>query len=515
MNDTSPPTKFTPGSAEEKAAFAAIQARMPELFRTVFPDPLLPRAVVVLPSLNFDREVMAKVPGQPHYEERLLCLLMLLRMPRTKLIYLTSTPISNDIIDYYLHLLPGVPTNHARARLHIVACHDASPRSLTEKLLERPRVLENIRELIGDPKLAHIAGFNITALERTLAVELGIPIFGCDPDLLYLGSKSGSRKIFREAGVKMADGIEDISDAAGVIEALAELKGRNPDLKRAVVKLDEGFSGEGNAMFRFDGAPTTGLKAWIKERLPALECEAKDMTCDEFLAKFDEMDGVVECFIEGEHKRSPSAQFRVNPNGELERISTHDQQLGGRSGQVYLGCNFPADPDYRLAIQEEGAKAAAILRDRGVWGRFAIDFISVHDKGAWDHYAIEINLRKGGTTHPFLMLEFLTDGKYDAKEGVFRTPQRSARSYYATDNLMSEAYRGLTPADLVDIAVLNGLHWDATTQEGVMFHLIGALSEFGKIGVVSVAATPAGAYALYQKAVKALDESSGSPAKSA
>ncbi|MGQ0742483.1 MAG: peptide ligase PGM1-related protein [Alphaproteobacteria bacterium] len=502
--------RLVPGSRDELAAFAALQARLPKLFEKVFPNPQLPRTVVVVPSISFDMDVMAKIAGGPHYEERLLCLLMLLRMPRTKVIYLTSLPIADEIIDYYLHLLPGVPPRHARSRMTLLACDDASARPLTAKLLERPRLLERVRETMGDPELAHLACFNVTHLERTLAVELGAPIFGCDPALLHLGSKSGGRKIFRETGVPLADGVEDIADETGLVEALCALKGRNRALRRAVVKLDEGFSGEGNAMFSFAGCPQSGrIETWVKNKLPEIACEAKDMKWEAFSTKFKEMKGVAEAFIEGKEKRSPSAQFRADPNGVLERLSTHDQVLGGPTGQVYLGCTFPADEAYRVAVQEEGAKAAEALRKRGVWGRFAIDFISVREGTGWKNYAIEINLRKGGTTHPFLMLEFLTNGKYEASTGVFRTRQGSPRSYYATDNLVSERYIGLTPADLIDIAVLNGLHFDATTQEGVMFHLIGALSGFGKIGVVCVAGTAARATALYQQAVSALDAAVG------
>lgn len=502
--------RFAPGSAEERKAFAALQARLPKLFETVFPNPLLPRAVIVVPSISFDQDVLAKVAGGPHYEERLLCLLMLLRMPRTKIVYLSSLPIADEIIDYYLHLLPGVPPRHARARLTLLACDDASPHPLSAKLLARPRILEHVREAMGDPELAHLACFNVTHLERTLAVELGVPIFGCDPALLSLGSKSGGRKIFRETGVPMADGIEDIADEQGLADALCELRGRNASLKRAVVKLDEGFSGEGNAMFSFAGCPESGrIQTWVKNKLPALACEAKDMGWDEFSTKFKEMKGVAECFIEGAEKRSPSAQFRADPNGVLETLSTHDQVLGGPTGQVYLGCTFPADPAYGLAIQAEATKAAEALKKRGVWGRFAIDFISVREGAGWKNYAIEINLRKGGTTHPYLMLEYLTDGKYDAKTGVFRTPQGSARAYYATDNLVSPRYVGLTPEDLIDIAVMNGLHFNASTQEGVMFHLIGALSEFGKVGVVCVADNSTRAMALYKKTIWALDSAVG------
>ena len=82
------------------------------------------------------------------YEERFLFLLMLLRQPRLRMIYVTSLPIAPEIIEYYLALLPGVIPSHARARLSLVAVNDPSPRSLSEKLLDRPRLLRRIAALI-------------------------------------------------------------------------------------------------------------------------------------------------------------------------------------------------------------------------------------------------------------------------------------------------------------------------------------------------------------------------------
>src|SRR4030095_15132253 len=145
-----------------------------------------------------------------HYEERLLCMLMLLRMPRTQVIYVSSTTIDPVIVDYYLHLLPGITGYHALQRLTLLSCYDASSKSLTEKILERPRLIERIRKSIPPGSAAHMACFNVTPRERTLAVRLGIPVFGCDPDLLDLGSKSNSRKIFRECGIPLAPGFEDL-----------------------------------------------------------------------------------------------------------------------------------------------------------------------------------------------------------------------------------------------------------------------------------------------------------------
>ena len=491
---------------EEAERFGALQNRLSSSFHEIFDSPKAPRTVLIVPSLSLDQQVMAKVSGVHHYEERMLCLLLLLRMPRTQVIYVTSTPISEAIIDYYLHLLPGIPSEHARRRLTLLSCNDGSPIALTRKILERPRMVERLRRAIPDLSSAHMTCFTVTELERKLALRLEIPIYGCDPSLLHWGTKSGSRKIFREAGVDMPLGYEDLTNADDIARALAELRSIKPELRKAVVKINEGFSGEGNAVFDLRDAPTgPALVPWMHSRLPSMVFEAHGMTWDLYQSKFHAMGGIVEEFIPGNVKESPSVQFRVDPVGRLEAISTHDQVLGGKNGQIFLGCRFPANEAYRSDIQASGSRAALALADKGVLGRFGIDFISVKEGDDWRHVAIEINLRKGGTTHPFLMLQFLTDGRYDPESGEFLTPAGRPRCYYASDNLESQKYRGLTPGDLIDLAVTNDLHFHAATGEGVAFHLLGALSEFGKLGLVCIGERQERADAFYRKTVDVLD----------
>ena len=158
----------------------------------------------------------------------MLSMLMLLRMPRTRVVFVTSTPLATSIVDYYLHLLSGVPTAHARARLTLLSANDASPLSLTAKLLERPRLLQRIRDAIGDPAQAHLSVFNATHLERDLALALDIPLYGCDPELLFWGTKSGSRTAFRRAGVMAPEGRENLRDVSDVADALVDLRRRAP-----------------------------------------------------------------------------------------------------------------------------------------------------------------------------------------------------------------------------------------------------------------------------------------------
>ena len=243
--------------------------------------------------------------------------------------------------------------------------------------------------------MAHLSCFNVTPHERTLAVKLGIPIYGCDPDLYHLGTKSRSREIFRECGIRTPDGFENLRDEEDIINALAELKTQKPDLQKAVIKMDDGFSGEGNAIFSYQQSPVSGnLKSWIKSSIQTIRCVADDLKYEQFMEKFASMrGGIVEEFLEGQVKNSPSVQCRINPLGKVDILSTHDQALGGESSQVFLGARFPADPAYSVEIGSMGHRIATRLRNEGVLGRFSIDFMSIKTDLGWEQYAIEINLR--------------------------------------------------------------------------------------------------------------------------
>jgi hypothetical protein len=493
-------------SPQELSAFSELQAHFPAMFREVFSDPKAPRTVVVVPSMSLDIRELEKISGVLHYEERMLCLLMLLRQPRTELVYVTSTPIDASIVNYYLHLLPGVPEFHASKRLHFVSMDDPSLVPLSKKILDRPWKLEEVRRSITYPRAAHMTVFNATAYERSLAVRLGIPLYACDPALSHLGNKSMSRALLRSVGLEVPYGFEDLHDSRDISEALVAISRHDPGVHWAVLKLNDGFSGEGNAIVDIRGLselPSPHLEA-MRRITTGLRFEASGETWPAYEAKLAAMGGIAEAFIDEPRRRSPSVQVRINPLGDVQLISTHDQLLSGPNGQIFEGCTFPAERRYRADLHEAGRRIGHVLRDRGVLGRFGVDIISVPTNGGWRHYAIEINLRKGGTTLPYLMLEFLTDGSYDARSGDFFTPTGDSRCYYATDNLVRSEYRGLTPEELIDRAVYHGLHYHAATQQGLVFHLLGAVTEYSKIGMVSIAPTLVGAREQYERAVAIL-----------
>lgn len=497
-------------SAEEIeiAEFETLKPRLASLWDSVFPGDEEAYTSVIVPSLTLDPAEMTKIAGIAFYEERLLFLLMRLRNPLAHVVYVTSQPIHPMVIDYYLQLLMGIPASHARARLTLICVYDSSPRSLTEKILERPRVVERIRASISDPEQAYLSVYNSTRLERSLAVRLGIPMNAPDPRLIVWGSKSGSRRLFREAGIDHPLGYEDLRTTDDIVSSLVSLHEQRPGLKYALLKLDHGFSGEGNARFEY---PAVVDRDSVRDALRKLQFSVKSESVPAYLSKFEKGAGVVEEMIEASEVRSPSVQLRINPRGEVILASTHEQILGGPQGQVFLGCLFPAHDDYRGQMQDVGIQVGYALAKKGVIGRLSVDFLATRNgpAGRWRITAIEINLRMGGTTHPMLALRFLTGGHFDPVSGLLHAPDGRAKYYRASDNVESERYRGLLPEDLIEIITTNRLDFNHRTGTGVLFHMIGAVSEFGKFGMTAIGNDRDEAERLFYRAIDVLDREAG------
>lgn len=492
---------------ERYERFTELQQRMSTVWEVMKLD-LGDESVVVIPSVTLDKAVASSGSLTQAYEERFLFLLLLLRQPRLRMVYVTSMPIAPTIVEYYLALLPGVIPSHARARLSLVSVNDSTQRSLSEKLLDRPRLLARIAAMVPNVSRSHLVPYNTTELERDIALTLGIPMYGADPRLADLGTKTGCRRIFAAVDVPYPQGVEDLHSLDELADAVCQMRSAKPEIAEVIVKLNEGVSGEGNALVDLTKLPSPGddeERDAVMERLASMQLEAAATPFQVYVDKFAERGGIVEERISGVEMRSPSVQLRVTPVGDVELLSTHDQLLGGASGQSYLGCVFPADPAYSRMITQHAAVLGERLAREGILGRFAVDFVVVRESdGSWTPYAIELNLRKGGTTHPFLTLQFLTDGRYDAEAGLFVTPQGREKHLVATDHLESPELRALSVDDLFDVVARHGLHFDQSRQTGVVFHLISCLTEHGRVGLTAVGDSPREAGATYRRAEEIL-----------
>ena len=488
---------------DEAKAYEHLKPRLAALWKEVFPRDDEAYTSVIVPSVTVDAEALARHAEALCYEEALLFLLIRLRNPRSRVIYVTSQPLPQAVRDYYLQFLAGIPVSHAAARLTLLSAHDTSRRPLTEKILERPRLLEKIKCGITNPERAYLTVFRSTPLERRLALRLGIPLNAADPEMEERLGKSGARKVLREAGVDVPPGSEELRDENDLVLALARLRREHPRARRALVKLDHSHWDEGDAVFTFPpSASETALRAAL--RVMALPIPGEDV--DQFLSRFARGQGVVEEFLD-DVAHVASGQARINPRGQTSLTSTHDEIRGGPHGLSSDGCRFPAHDTYRHAVQEQALAVGRVLATKGLVSRLSVQFMVRGGQGLGEFRlaASEVNLGVGGTTHPLLAVRFLSEGALDPKTGLFTTPAGRSKFYRATDHLRSEAYRGLSPEDLIDIATMNGLSYSHQTESGTLFYMLGALSEHGRVGMVAIGSSREEAEAVYRQTVATLD----------
>ena len=454
--------------------------------------------MIVLPSYSVSESILSHYGDRiPSLEHRYLnALLVAGRIESCEILFISTRGPDPAIVDYYLSIMPARIRGSARSRISLIEMDDGTPRSVAARLVDQPGVLEAIQRQIGD-RPAFMEPWNVTANEVALAVALGVPINGTHPRLRHLGFKSEGRRLMAAVGVPIPFGREDVRSVEDVVEAVRAIRGARPGAPGVVIKHDDSGAGDGNVVI--DLAPMAEASdpdAWLRTRIMGLpEWYLTDLAGG----------GIVEERIAGTRFSSPSAQVDIRPTGEVVVLATHEQVLGGEGGQVYLGCHFPADPAYAPALAGHAAAIGEGLARAGAVGRFSVDFVTAaDDEGDWSVHAIEINLRKGGTTHPYAALRNAVPGRYDPAAGRWLADDGSTRVYSATDNLVDPAWKGLDPAAVIETVKAAGLQFSPERGIGVILHMLSGLAIDGRMGLTAIAETVEDAAAMHESAAAAI-----------
>ncbi|MEJ0012920.1 MAG: peptide ligase PGM1-related protein [Bauldia sp.] len=117
-----------------------------------------------------------------------------------------------------------------------------------------------------------------------------------------------------------------------------------------------------------------------------------------------------------------------------------------------------------------------------------------------------MNLRKGGTTHPYAALRNLVPGHYDPKGGTWFNHAHEPRFYCSTDNLMDPRWYKL-PASVVIKAVNDtDLNFHHERSWGVVLHMLSCLAVDGRFGLTAIGTSAEHAQALYDQVRVVVDQ---------
>ena len=133
MTIPKPPYPWDISIDEELRQFELLKPRLESVWNSMTYKDDEPATSVVVPSLSLDQSELKRLAGSSFYEERLLFLLIRLRNPRARMVFVTSQPVHPFVLEYYFQFLAGIPGSHARSRLTLLCAYDASPRSLTNE----------------------------------------------------------------------------------------------------------------------------------------------------------------------------------------------------------------------------------------------------------------------------------------------------------------------------------------------------------------------------------------------
>jgi hypothetical protein len=186
-------------ASDPAAAFAQLQSRLRRMASVDNPARAAERTVLAIPSIDFDQGLLDRYAADvPALEERALYWLLALRRARVRVVVVTSLPVADEIVAYYLRL--AAEAAEVRSRVDLLSPDDDSPRPLALKLLERPDLVAALRELVPDRRSAFISPFNVRRCERDLALALDVPIYGVDDRFAGYGNEDGRQARVRAGG---------------------------------------------------------------------------------------------------------------------------------------------------------------------------------------------------------------------------------------------------------------------------------------------------------------------------
>lgn len=384
--------------------------------------------VVVVPSIDLDGDELKRIsPTIEFYEERQLYHLLLLSDPTFRVIFLSTHPICQDIVLYYLSLdqCSNSDLNDRLSRLFLLTPDDDGfpQATLSSKVVNDHKLMLTIREIVS--RVSHgsapSAGLNVfcgSDCADKLSSQLDMRLLEASGSTLYYGSKQGSRELFRSCNVPHAPGTPDVGDEdlltslpdaklsierhkfirspkALAIGIARQIVRKNVKPKKWIVKLNQGFSGKGNAVLDLQliqnrdyprsvsgDALVDYMANDIEDKLPEMkfECNCVSWNGNEYSgykSQIKRLGVIAEAFLEGDNQSSPSVQAVVeDTDGEyhVHILSTHEQIL---NGQIYYGCANPASDLYRHEILAHAKNIGYKLAHCGVVGHYAVDFFYI------------------------------------------------------------------------------------------------------------------------------------------
>ena len=137
-------------------------------------------------------------------------------MKGARVCYVTSMPIAESTIEYFLRIISTsaqMSLQDIKSKVFFVCCYDeSSKKTLSQKILERPLLLQKIKKWVRPTAKSYIQCFISSNLEKEISEQLAIPLFASPWEISYWGTKAGSKKLFKKLNLPQV-APQDVSES--------------------------------------------------------------------------------------------------------------------------------------------------------------------------------------------------------------------------------------------------------------------------------------------------------------
>lgn len=421
------------------------------------------RVVIHIPSLGYSiniRETMKDLSKRENYQIARLCDII---DDNVDVIYVSALQVTEETLQYYSKLFglrSAVNSGNSedssdfsqRYKIVVPEALNSFPThkmALSTLLKYSPKALNRIKNLIKG-RDAYIVPGVLHHDDLHIAEVLNVPILASEPEISYLYStKSGSKRIFQNADVKIPYGEFDIYNKQQLHECLAQEITEHLDVQRWLFKLDDECDGRGIAyidvaknlscyQYALKERARYGVKwtkKWAQEatyvkilsEIPdCLERHAIPVnrkiypTWDVFEKAFLGQGGVIEACPPSDNVTALTVSILIEPDSNI-RILTSGDHIHAESQYSCWGLSFPQSSVEPKLLNETCIKIANACIQRNIRGYFDVDFVTYIDAETDEQvlWATDLNISYSENACMTNLIVYMTNGSFDSENHLF------------------------------------------------------------------------------------------------